>query len=81
MCIQNQFRKYGGTLHDGEPLISVTPGDIVVVTTSLRQYTCRSVVLCLGPWTSKFIKTWSTLTSQGNLNTHIYLLQYFTCTH
>ena len=57
LSLQRLFVKHGGVVHDGEPVLSVTPGKPVTVTTSKATYTCDSVVLCLGPWMKEFCKT------------------------
>lgn len=52
---QSQFVRYGGVLHDGEPLVELKPGTIVTVQTTKATYQARSVVLTMGPWAGKFL--------------------------
>jgi len=53
MCVQSQFVKYGGVIHDGEPVHRIgSDGDTVTLTTSKSSYKARNVILAAGPWTS-----------------------------
>ncbi|KAK6192550.1 hypothetical protein SNE40_003999 [Patella caerulea] len=53
---QDQFKKYGGTLRDGERVDDVIPGDIVTLTTTTgNKYRGRNVVLALGPFTNNLL--------------------------
>ncbi|KAJ8305957.1 hypothetical protein KUTeg_016502, partial [Tegillarca granosa] len=49
-AFQDQFKKFGGQLNDGEPMIDIFPGDIVT-----EQYRTKSVVLTVGPWAAKIL--------------------------
>ncbi|KAK6192548.1 hypothetical protein SNE40_003997 [Patella caerulea] len=52
-AFQEQFKKYGGTLRDGERVDDVIPGEIVTLTTTTgNQYRGRNIVLALGPYTN-----------------------------
>lgn len=54
-AFQDQFKKFGGQLNDGEPMIDIFPGDIVTVRTTKGQYRTKSVVLTVGPWAAKIL--------------------------
>ncbi|XP_050410352.2 peroxisomal sarcosine oxidase [Patella vulgata] len=55
-AFQEQFKKYGGTLRDGEQVHDVIPGDIVILkTTTGNQFRGRNVVLALGPYTNNLL--------------------------
>lgn len=52
------FKQKGGTLQDGEPVTRVTPGNpLVTVATTKGQYRAKKVVIAVGPWAPKFLKT------------------------
>ncbi|XP_072033492.1 peroxisomal sarcosine oxidase-like [Amphiura filiformis] len=53
---QEQFKKFGGIIHDEEGVIEVIPGDIITVTTNKGQYRTKRLVLAVGPWASKMLK-------------------------
>ncbi|XP_069135738.1 peroxisomal sarcosine oxidase-like isoform X1 [Argopecten irradians] len=54
-AIQNQYRKLGGLLKDGERMMEIIPGKIISVKTEARLYRAKAVVLCVGPWASKIL--------------------------
>ncbi|XP_071790779.1 peroxisomal sarcosine oxidase-like [Asterias amurensis] len=54
--LQDLFKKYGGTLHDGEKVTRIEPGRIVTVHTSKGQYKTGALVLAAGPWASELLK-------------------------
>lgn len=54
-AFQNQFQRYGGVLHDGEPMLDLYPGSVVSIKTSKGLYRAKSVVLALGAWAAKFL--------------------------
>ena len=55
--VQKMFVTFGGTLHDAEPVTKISPSArSVTVTTALRQYTAKSVVVTAGAWSSKVLK-------------------------
>ncbi|XP_036369386.1 peroxisomal sarcosine oxidase-like isoform X2 [Octopus sinensis] len=47
---QDQFVKNGGTLIDGNRVLSIIPGEIHQVNASKGTFQGRNVILCLGPW-------------------------------
>lgn len=47
--------KFGGELRDGEPMVNIRPGNVVIVTTTKSSYKCRSLVLTVGPWAKKIL--------------------------
>ena len=55
LIFQSQFVRYDGTIRDGEPMLDVQPGNVVMVKTSKETHKGRSVVLALGPWAAKFL--------------------------
>ncbi|KAL3857562.1 hypothetical protein ACJMK2_012213 [Sinanodonta woodiana] len=54
-ALQTQFKKYGGTLRDEEPVVSIDPGDSVTVQTTKGSYKAKNIILALGPWAPKFL--------------------------
>lgn len=54
-AFQEQFVKFGGELRDGEPMVNIRPGNVVIVTTTKSSYKCRSLVLTVGPWAKKIL--------------------------
>ena len=44
------FLRYGGQLNDGEKVVNIRPGSVVVVETTRGQYRAKSVVLATGAW-------------------------------
>ncbi|KAL4223769.1 hypothetical protein ACF0H5_017235 [Mactra antiquata] len=54
-AFQDQFKKSGGIIKDGEPMIDLYAGSIVSIKTNKTIYKAKSVVLALGPWAAKFL--------------------------
>ncbi|XP_048747465.2 peroxisomal sarcosine oxidase-like [Ostrea edulis] len=54
-AFQECFKRHGGTINDGEPVLQVIPGDVVTVKTSKSTYQTSHVVITVGPWTTKFL--------------------------
>ncbi|XP_066492443.1 peroxisomal sarcosine oxidase [Tiliqua scincoides] len=54
-AVQDQFRHSGGTVRDGEKVLSILPGDLVTVTTSQGKYQAKRLVIAAGPWTSHLL--------------------------
>ncbi|XP_041349375.1 peroxisomal sarcosine oxidase-like [Gigantopelta aegis] len=54
-AFQTMFIRFGGQLHDGEPVESIQPGNIVTVKTSKGLYKTRNVAIAAGPWASKLL--------------------------
>jgi hypothetical protein len=54
---QECFKRYGGTIHDGEPVLQVIPGDVVTVKTSKSSYQASHVIITVGPWAPKFLSS------------------------
>ncbi|KAJ6657221.1 hypothetical protein lerEdw1_002588 [Lerista edwardsae] len=52
---QDQFRHSGGTVRDGEKVLSILPGDLVTVTTSQGRYQAKRLVITAGPWASHLL--------------------------
>ncbi|XP_070206213.1 peroxisomal sarcosine oxidase-like [Littorina saxatilis] len=56
-AFHTMFKKYGGVLHDGEPVKVITPGQpLVTVTTTKGHYRGKKVVVATGPWSGKFLE-------------------------
>ncbi|KAK6192547.1 hypothetical protein SNE40_003996 [Patella caerulea] len=56
IAFQDQFKKYGGTLRDGEQVNDVIPGDIVTLkTTTGNLFKGRNIILALGPYTNNLL--------------------------
>ncbi|KAJ7309092.1 hypothetical protein JRQ81_008408 [Phrynocephalus forsythii] len=49
-AVQDQFRRHGGTVRDGEKVLSVIPGAVVTVITSLGEHRAKSLVVTAGAW-------------------------------
>lgn len=56
-AFQDQFKRFGGEIRDGEQMVNILPGEIITVQTSNGSYRCKSVVLTVGPWAKKFLPT------------------------
>ncbi|XP_014786226.1 peroxisomal sarcosine oxidase isoform X1 [Octopus bimaculoides] len=54
MTFQNQFKKLGGKIIDGTPVLSVEPGEIIKLHTTKGMFQSRNVVLCQGSWAKIF---------------------------
>lgn len=54
-AFQSEFVRHGGVLKDGEAMLDVHPGNIVGIKTTKGLHKCKSLVLALGPWASKFL--------------------------
>ncbi|XP_029651354.1 peroxisomal sarcosine oxidase-like [Octopus sinensis] len=54
MTFQDQFKKLGGKIIDGTPVLSVEPGEIVKLHTTKGIFQSRNVVLCQGSWAKMF---------------------------
>ena len=49
------FTRFGGHLLDGEPVVSIHPGNIVTVETTKGSYKTRNVAISGGPWSSNLL--------------------------
>ncbi|XP_033749069.1 peroxisomal sarcosine oxidase-like [Pecten maximus] len=54
-AIQNQYRKIGGLLKDGEKMVEIIPGEVIRVRTDVGLYQAKTIVLCVGPWAKKVL--------------------------
>ncbi|XP_051891520.1 peroxisomal sarcosine oxidase isoform X2 [Pristis pectinata] len=52
---QDLFRRFGGTIRDGEKVVEIHPGSLVAVTTTTGIYRAKSLVITAGPWTNKLL--------------------------
>ncbi|XP_004635448.1 peroxisomal sarcosine oxidase [Octodon degus] len=55
-AIQDGIHRFGGTVHDGEKVIEIRPGDPVTVKTTSRSYQAKSLVITAGPWSKKLLQ-------------------------
>ncbi|XP_067866509.1 peroxisomal sarcosine oxidase [Heterodontus francisci] len=53
--VQDLFRRFGGTICDGEKVVDIQPGSLVTVTTTAGIYRAKSLVITAGPWTNKLL--------------------------
>ncbi|KAH9525461.1 hypothetical protein Btru_001480 [Bulinus truncatus] len=51
---QTVFKQLGGVIRDEEPVIKVTPGDVVHVETSRTVYSASGLVIAAGAWAGRF---------------------------
>lgn len=58
VCLQSLFLKYGGAIHDSERVENIAwqSDDVVTVATTKSKYKARGVIICVGPWSPKFLK-------------------------
>ncbi|NWW93337.1 SOX oxidase, partial [Rhynochetos jubatus] len=52
---QDVFRRHGGTLRDGEKVLSVEPGAVLTVTTTGGVYRAPRLIITAGAWTSTLV--------------------------
>lgn len=43
-------------MHDGEKVMEIKPGLLVVVKTSCRSYQAKSLIITAGPWTNQLLR-------------------------
>ncbi|XP_060703923.1 peroxisomal sarcosine oxidase [Hemiscyllium ocellatum] len=53
--VQDLFRRFGGTICDGEKVVDIQPGSPVTVTTTAGIYRAKSLVITAGPWSNKLL--------------------------
>uniref|UniRef100_A0A8C3SYI4 Peroxisomal sarcosine oxidase n=1 Tax=Chelydra serpentina TaxID=8475 RepID=A0A8C3SYI4_CHESE len=53
--VQDEFRRCGGALHDGQKVTDIKPGVVVTVTTTAGVYRAKSLVITAGPWANKLL--------------------------
>ncbi|NWZ30093.1 SOX oxidase, partial [Asarcornis scutulata] len=51
-AVQDVFRRHGGTLRDGEKVLSIQPGAVLTVTTTGGVYRAPRLIITAGAWTS-----------------------------
>ncbi|XP_073524017.1 peroxisomal sarcosine oxidase [Phyllobates terribilis] len=54
-AVQEQFRKMGGVIRDGEKVKHVQPGQVVTVTTTSSIFEAKKLVITAGPWAQKVL--------------------------
>ncbi|KAL9826576.1 peroxisomal sarcosine oxidase isoform 2-T2 [Geothlypis trichas] len=55
-AVQEVFRRHGGTLRDGEKVLSIQPGATVTVTTTAGVYKAPRLIITAGAWTGAFVE-------------------------
>ncbi|XP_059938327.1 peroxisomal sarcosine oxidase [Mesoplodon densirostris] len=55
-ALQDAIRQLGGIVHDGEKVIEIKPGLLVVVKTTSRSYQAKSLIITAGPWTNRLLR-------------------------
>ncbi|XP_074121665.1 peroxisomal sarcosine oxidase [Sminthopsis crassicaudata] len=53
--LQDLIRQLGGVIHDGEKVVEIKPGFPVTVTTTIRTYQAKSLIITAGPWTNQLL--------------------------
>ncbi|KAM9001519.1 peroxisomal sarcosine oxidase [Sarcophilus harrisii] len=53
--LQDLIRQLGGVIHDGEKVAEIKPGFPVTVTTTIRTYQAKSLIITAGPWTNQLL--------------------------
>lgn len=43
-------------MHDGEKVMEIKPGLLVVVKTTSRSYQAKSLIITAGPWTNRLLR-------------------------
>ncbi|XP_051848237.1 peroxisomal sarcosine oxidase [Antechinus flavipes] len=54
-ALQDLIRQLGGVIHDGEKVAEIKPGFPVTVTTTIRTYQAKSLIITAGPWTNQLL--------------------------
>ncbi|XP_073421584.1 peroxisomal sarcosine oxidase isoform X2 [Dendrobates tinctorius] len=54
-AVQEQFKKMGGVIRDGEKVKHVQPGPVVTVTTASSIFEAKKLVITAGPWAQKVL--------------------------
>ncbi|XP_059852309.1 peroxisomal sarcosine oxidase isoform X1 [Delphinus delphis] len=55
-ALQDAIRQLGGIVHDGEKVMEIKPGLLVVVKTTSRSYQAKSLIITAGPWTNRLLR-------------------------
>ncbi|EDO45960.1 predicted protein [Nematostella vectensis] len=56
-ALQEQFIRFGGSLKDGQKVLSIQPdGTGVTIKTSIENHRARKLILTVGPWTNNLLK-------------------------
>ncbi|XP_036694041.1 peroxisomal sarcosine oxidase isoform X2 [Balaenoptera musculus] len=53
---KDAIRQLGGIVHDGEKVMEIKPGLLVVVKTTSRSYQAKSLIITAGPWTNRLLR-------------------------
>lgn len=56
-AFQEQFKRHGGVLKDGEALLSISPGSVISIKTTKGFHRCKSLILTVGPWAKHLLPT------------------------
>ncbi|NWX75563.1 SOX oxidase, partial [Alca torda] len=54
-AVQDVFRRYGGTLRDGEKVLRVEPGAVLTITTTAGVYRAPRLIITAGAWTGAIV--------------------------
>ncbi|XP_051491521.1 peroxisomal sarcosine oxidase isoform X1 [Apus apus] len=54
-AVQDVFRRHGGTLRDGEKVLSIQPGAVLTVTTTAGMYRAPRLIITAGAWTGALV--------------------------
>ncbi|NWS77187.1 SOX oxidase, partial [Crotophaga sulcirostris] len=54
-AVQDVFRRHGGTLRDGEKVLSIEPGAVLTVTTTAGVYRAPRLIITAGAWTGALV--------------------------
>ncbi|XP_009996090.1 PREDICTED: peroxisomal sarcosine oxidase [Chaetura pelagica] len=54
-AVQDVFRRHGGTLRDGEKVLSIQPGAVLTVTTTAGMYRAPRLIITAGAWTGALL--------------------------
>ncbi|NXV40865.1 SOX oxidase, partial [Uria aalge] len=54
-AVQDVFRRYGGTLRDGEKVLRVEPGAMLTITTTAGVYRAPRLIIAAGAWTGAIV--------------------------
>ncbi|XP_058902314.1 peroxisomal sarcosine oxidase [Kogia breviceps] len=55
-ALQDAIRQLGGIVHDGEKVMEIKPGLLVMVKTTSRSYQAKSLIITAGPWTNRLLR-------------------------
>ncbi|XP_015277374.1 PREDICTED: peroxisomal sarcosine oxidase isoform X1 [Gekko japonicus] len=71
-AVQEQFRRSGGTVRDGEKVLAILPGSAVTITTNRGEYRAKRLVVTAGPWSSRLLDPLGVQLPLQPLRIHVY---------